>query len=166
MYVKNILEYYNEKGVEILDQPQRKKSDNVIHLYIKRLLNDNLSISQVSGMTLTFQKKFHSDDPRYLHKYVIKTLNQSRIWKRKEYILFPEFSAKHGILHYHGCVMNEYEVEVCKMLLMWRRKFGFAKPEMKIRKMINWNTYITKDYDKSGLWTIIHTKKMNLLNST
>ncbi len=147
---------------ELLDQTTQKlgnsdKKDtyNPKREYINKILNtliDNKS-SQVAGFTLTLKKKYHEDDPVWMHRYIHKSLQSSRIWKDKNYILFPEFT-KRGVLHYHGIMWDEYQVEVIRSINWWRRKYGFVKLEKKINNLRSFLTYITKDYNTVGLWTI------------
>ena len=141
----------------LLDQTTPKKSDSDVYLpvkehIIKELIKKN-NISQISGFTLTLKKKFHNDDDKWLMRFIERKINKSRIWKNKEYIIFPEYT-KNGILHFHGCMYNEYHHEVMRCMKWWRREFGFVKPELTLSSYSNWIKYITKDYGKTGLWTI------------
>lgn len=167
--MKNILDYYNEEGLLVLDQTLEKKGDTDLITdgdckaqykqltKLQEIIKDKLLLfnksSQCYGVTLTFKTKFHSDDPRWLHVYVINLLNRSYLWQHKKYILYPEFTKK-GILHYHGCIKDIYQCEFIKLCLWWSRTFGYVKPELTINNFHNWSTYITKDLGKTGLWTI------------
>ncbi len=151
----------NKLGLEILDQTQRKKRDTYnptiecIEKKLKYLINN---YSDIGGFTLTLKKKFHGDDDKWLHNHIEETIRKSRVWKNKEYLLFPEYT-KNGVLHYHGIMWDEYQIEIMKCIKWWRRKFGFAKPELELKSKYNWIKYITKNYNKTGLWTIISPKQ-------
>ncbi len=155
-------EIYNKIGVEVLDQPQQKKSGLVLEkdVYnpsiaelekVLKLVIDNYT--DVCGFTLTFKRKYHMDDDRWLHRDVQNSIVKSRKWKDIKYIMFPEYT-KNGNLHYHGIIWDEYQTVVMDCLKWWRRKYGFAKPELKLNSKFNWIKYITKDYGLTGLWTL------------
>lgn len=170
----NILDYYKPKvlGV-ILDQPKTEKIKCPIGSNIKNILMSKLfsldPITDKFGVTLTFnQKKFNNDDPKYIHRLIVKKITKSRIWKDVKYILFPEFD-KNGNLHYHGVIWGVYQIKCIRCVKWWRRNFGFAKPELEIkyyvckckevceRRSINswcWVHYISKDFGKTGLWSL------------
>jgi len=148
----------------ILDQTTAKKVTlgkkgeyNPKTEYVQKACSLLLSnkITQMSGFTLTFKRKFHTDDPLWLHRHIEGLIIKSKIWNTKSYMLFPEFTKK-GALHYHGIMWNEYNVEVVRSINWWRRKFGFVKPELEIRNIDNYIRYITKSYSKTGLWTIMN----------
>lgn len=143
-------------GFDILDQTQRKKgyynpSIEFINNKLNKIIDNS---SDVCGVTLTFRKSYHNDDDKYIHKLVISTLKKSRIWKNKNYILFPEYT-KNGVLHYHGIIWDHYQSEVMSCVKWWRRKYGFVKPELELKNRYRWIEYITKNYGKTGLWTIM-----------
>ncbi len=156
------------KGFDILDQTQRKKmrlinlidkdefnpAKETINKYLNTIIN---SSSDISGFTLTFNKKYHNDDDRWLNRHVHDSIIKSKIWKDKKYIIIPEYTKK-GNLHYHGIMWDEYHSEVMKCIKWWRRKFGFVKPELVLSSKFNWIQYITKNYGKTGLWTIHNIK--------
>lgn len=146
-------------GFDVLDQTQHEKdgynpSKETINKYLSNVINN---YSDIVGFTLTLKKKYHNDDDKYMHRLIENKILRSSIWKDKCYIIFPEYTRK-GNLHYHGIMWNQYEIEVMRCLKWWRRIFGFAKPELKINSKYNWIKYITKDYMKTGLWTIYNIK--------
>ncbi len=154
----------NKSDFELLDKIRPNLEEDSYKLYnkdklINLLLKECEASTQCSGFTFTLKKKFHDEDPIYIHRLVIDKINRSTIWKDKRYILIGEFTKK-GIIHYHGIMLDEYQREVIRCTNWWRRNFGFAKPELKINSRKSWITYMYKDYGKSGLWTI--TQKMFL----
>lgn len=148
-------------GFKILDKTQREFGDEVaynsakayIHRFLGNIIDNN---SQICGFTLTLCKTFHEDEDIFLHRYIHRSISNSRIWKGKKYIIFPEYTAR-GILHYHGIMWGEYDSEVMRCIKWWKRKYGFVKPELRINSKANWIKYITKDYGRNGLWTIYDT---------
>ncbi len=160
MVENKLFNMYSELGLDLLDQTQRKfKCDSVpsTRVVLMAKLKTLNNLTQVSGATFTLKRKYHDDDDVWLHRYIHRSIIRSRIWKDKEFILIPEYTKK-GILHYHGVIFNSYESEVMKMIKWWRRLYGFVKPELKIINIENWTKYITKDYGKTGLWTIYNVK--------
>lgn len=147
-------------GVDILDQTPHDKLKSAIIKEINKF-------SQKSGFTLTINAskvcKFVKDvtDPKELHRYIHNKIVKSRVWKKIKFVMFPEFSTINGNLHYHGIIYDEYQTVVMKCIKWWRRNFGFAKPELEIRHYDNWMNYITKDINKTGLWTIYNTNIKN-----
>lgn len=117
--------------------------------------------SEVCGVTLTFSRKFKLDDHTWLHRFVQKELLSSKLWKGIKYILIPEFTPN-GDLHYHGIIWDEYQCVVMRLLQWWRRKFGYVKPELKLKHPMLWLNYIIKDYGKTGLWTLYRIKEKSL----
>ncbi len=129
--------------------------------------------SQKYGLTLTFSRGFHNDDPLFLHKLIIKEFAK---WNDKfRYIGFPEFSKRNNQLHYHFIIWGCYELEIVTFCKRYQRKFGIYKLENPLRYyycgndsdckvkrlMLNpkpdslcWFHYIQKDYNKNGLWSI------------
>lgn len=164
----NILTAIYRNGFDILDQTQRKKGDNpevvcddcllkerqaALRLTLLQLSETN---SQFYGFTFTFKKKFHVEDPKTLHKILQQILLSSTTFGSRapaKYYMFPEFSPT-GNLHYHGVIYDCYQVQFIKMCKWWRRKYGFVKVEIEIKHPKKWVNYITKDYCKTGLWTI------------
>ncbi len=147
-------------GFELLDQTQPQKSGmcnkdefNPSIEAINRELKKIKIYTQVSGFTLTLKKKYHTTDDKWMHRQIIKAIKKSHIWKNKKYIIFPEYT-KAGNLHYHGIMYDEYPLEVMRCIKWWRHKYGFAKPELKLKSVDNWIKYITKEHSKTGLWTI------------
>lgn len=161
-------EQLNKCGLELLDQTTHDEDNKLTeaeedavcdYIGTKGLILNKLNMiisenTQMYGCTFTFKRSFHNDDPVYLHRMTEKEINKSRIWKDKKYILFAEFSPKGGILHYHGIIYGCYQTEFLRLCNWWRRKFGFVKPELEIRHPDKWRDYITKDYGKTGLWTL------------
>ncbi len=149
-------------GLYLLDQTTEKLTNTGSYLpakeYIIKQLVSKGNLTQKCGFTLTLKKLYHDDNDKWLHNYIENTLLNSRCWKDKEYIMFPEYTQK-GILHYHGVMYNEYQSEFLRCIKHWRNKFGFAKPELEIKHYDKWIDYITKDYGKTGLWTIYKLKK-------
>ncbi len=156
-----ILKKKPKLGLSILDQTQRNfKSNTDVKEYIFKLLRTVEVYTQKYGATLTMKRKFHDEDPIILHRIVMDKIIRSRVWKGKKYILFPEFT-KNGILHYHCVIWDMYQTDYINMVQWWRRSFGFVKMELEIRHYKKWIDYITKDYNKTGLWTIYNDGKMN-----
>lgn len=116
-------------------------------------LNKVIKFSDMCGFTLTFRREYHNDDPAYLHRLVENRILKSRVWKDVKYMMFCEYT-KNGILHYHGCTWDCYQIQVIRIINWWKRSFGFAKPETDVKHPDKWIEYITKDYGKSGLWTL------------
>lgn len=162
--------YKNVKSIEkvaLLDQPIEDKCNYLKvntepdgEYYPTRVaINSCLSnvidqYSDLVGFTLTFRKSFHSDDDLFLHRMISKKLIKSTVWKTKKYILFPEFTSKKGNLHYHGIMWDSYEIEVMRSMKWWRKNYGFVRVELKLNSPYNWLKYITKDYMKTGLYTL------------
>ena len=160
------MEIYNvilkDLGVcKVLDQTPPKKGDsdyNPTKSAIIRLLESMVNThTDIMGFTLTFKKSFHDDDDRWLHKHVESTLLKNK-WKDINYIIFPEYT-KNGVLHYHGITWDEYQSNLMVCIKQWRRKYGFVKPELELKSDLNWIKYITKNYGKTGLWTLFNKKK-------
>lgn len=143
----------DNKELELLDPTTPNLRNSVSNIVLRKLKSLG-EFTQLSGFTFTFKSKFHSTDDKWLHRHVEEKIKKSHIWSFKNYILIPEFTSKNGNLHYHGVIWNAYDVEVMRCIKWWQTNFGFAKPELNIRNYGNWMTYITKDYLKSGLWTI------------
>ncbi len=126
---------------------------------------------ELYGFTLTFKCKYDNADPRDLHKYVEKKLIRSTLWKKHNYIMFPEFTKK-GQIHYHGVIQCPYDLNFARCMKMWQRLFGFVQKEFTIRHYdckescciypndenpnvsSCWTHYCTKSCGKSGLWPI------------
>ncbi len=157
-WTKDLHEKYNIPlvGVELLDQHQRDFGYNptikAINAKLSEIIDNN---SQIAGFTVTFRKSFHNDDDLWLHNYVHCYLDKARTWNKLGYMMFPEYN-KNGILHYHGIIWGEYQATVMLALKSWRRKFGFVKPELNLSSKYNWIKYITKDYNKVGLYTLMN----------
>lgn len=143
---------------KLKEMPFAGQLDNDVPDYLTKRIRELEKVSQIGGFTLTFSKKFKNEDPRWLMRYVQEKINNSRVWKGKEYILLPEFT-KNGDLHFHGVLWNCYQVELLQLTRWWSRSFGFTKPEIEIANYDNWIRYIFKDYGKTGLWTIYNFKK-------
>lgn len=142
-----------EKCNSTLKEVTNARKLTIVQERIMKKLKEIEIYSDKCGITLTLKKKYHDDDDIWMHRYIQDKINKSIIWKKKNYILFPEFTKK-GILHYHGVIWGSYQIEVIKMAKWWRRSLGFVKLELKINNYKNWMNYITKDYGKTGLWTI------------
>ncbi len=156
---------YSKLGLKILDQTQQNLGNNNFPLHeinvtrsvlIKQLKKIE-QFTDVCGFTLTLKKKYHNDDDKWIHRYIQNKIDNSRVWKGIKYIIIPEFTKK-GVLHYHGVIWDSYQIKVMTCIKWWRRTFGFAKPELKINNYNNWMKYITKDYNKTGLWTLYNLK--------
>ncbi len=173
--------YYKKVGFDILDQTQREKAEksNSTQLHpvdvfstIWEKIHKVNKVTQKYGVTLTFKRKFHDIDPLELHRMVIKKMGNSRMCKKINYILIPEFTSK-GQLHYHGIVWDSYQLPFIKFSKWWKRTYGFSKEELDIRyyfcgsidykkclqKEVSkakhcWSHYITKSVGKTGLWTL------------
>lgn len=153
----NLFDYYNSKTVcDLLDRSKTSKIK--CHTYSKyREILKNIK-SDYHGVTLTFKSKFLEEDPLDLHRIVQQVLSNSTLWNKQRYYLFPEFT-KNGNLHYHGVIIGCYEVTTMRMINMWRRKFGFVKPELQIQHHNEWMDYITKS-SNVGLWPFIHEQPL------
>ncbi len=154
----DIIEYVEKKRhglrLEILDKPMPKFGHyNIVRQVIDKEIIQISKFSQKYGATLTLKKKYHNDDPMYIHRLVEEKILGSRIWKGKKYIMFSEFT-KNGIIHYHGIFYDMYQVEFVKLMNWWRRIFGFVKIEMEIIHYDCYIKYITKGQGKTGLWTL------------
>ncbi len=106
-------------GLLLLDQTTQKLDDSEVYLpvkeyIIKELINKDI-ISQKCGFTLTLRKKYHNDDDKWMWRQIENKLNGSKIWKDKEYIMFPEYT-KNGILHAHGIMYNQYQSEFMRCM--------------------------------------------------
>ncbi len=146
-------------GLEVLDQTQRDfRSYNPAKEVILKKTKEIEKFSDKCGATLTLKKKYHNDDPLYMHRLVEAKLTKSTLWNKRKYILFPEFGSKNGVLHYHGIFWDMYQIEFVKLINWWRRTFGFVKMELEIRHYDCWIKYITKEHGKTGLWTIYQIK--------
>lgn len=124
--------------------------------YLAKLIEEVKCNTMYYGLTLTFKPKYHESEIRKLHKFVNTTISRSLVWKKINYILFPELTSG-GNLHYHGIIYDTYQCTADKAIKHWRRKFGFVKPEFTVRNRENWNSYIVKDYKKIGLYTLHRT---------
>ncbi len=160
---RDIIEYVENKkarhSLRVLDQTM----PNLGHYNLaKQVIDQKLiqidNISQRYGATLTLKKKYHNDDPLYMHRLIEKKILGSHIWKNKKYIMFAEFTKK-GIIHYHGIFYNMYQIEFIKMMNWWKRIFGHVKIEIEIRHYDCWIKYITKDQGKTGLWTLYNIER-------
>ncbi len=125
------------------------------------------------GVTLTFRIEWHEYAPITLHRYIEREINNSHYWRSlHSFVLIPEFT-KSGVLHYHGMIFGSYKSLVMSALSIWKRRFGFTKPEFTLKYVhcgsserecvqsemmgnaeICWIHYLVKEYDKTGLWTI------------
>ncbi len=153
-------------GLELLDQTQSEitdaihntpKEDNIVREAIIKVLNLAIRESDTVGVTFTLKRKYHNEDNKWMHRYIQEKIEKSRIWKKKKYVLIPEFTSS-GNLHYHSIIWGSYQCEVMKMVNWWRRTFGFAKAELELRHPECWIKYITKDYGKTGLWTLYNVQ--------
>ncbi len=148
--------------LSLLDQIQPSKIELEYNPSIETIRKQILIINEFSdkcGITLTLKKKFHSVDPKIMHRAIAKKLRNSRIWQQYKWILFPEFT-KSGVLHYHGVIYDVYQLNAIQLSQWWRRTYGFTKLELKIQVFSNWSKYITKDYGKVGLWTLYNIKDL------
>lgn len=155
----NIYEHLEKDVGEVLDQPQHPKGCyNAVFVKIQSIIDDIVSekYTQVHGLTLTFRKRYHGYPIKWLHRQVLNRLSRSRIFRTRNYLLFPELTEKNGILHYHGIVWNQYQIDTMKMINWWRREYGFAKPELALKSRVKWIEYITKDYGKTGLYSFFN----------
>ncbi len=155
----------DESSLELLDQTTHNKGENdatIVRMMIEEQLKNLENLSEVSGFTLTLRQKYHEIDDLEMHRYIHKKILKSRVWKNLNYIIIPEYTAK-GALHYHGVIYDSWEFNVMRCIKWWRREFGFAKPELKLKSVKNWVKYIQKDRNKTGLWTIYNFKeKINI----
>lgn len=173
----NILDFF-QVG-EVLDQTQPQKmrkptGSNLVYLNIQNQLVLLSKVSQKYGVTLTFKKKFHYDDPLFMHRMVDTFFRDFR--KKFNFVLFPEFNSS-AQLHYHGVIWGCYQLPFMVMVKRWRRKYGFVKVELSLRHyfcttidncsvkkyMLRpkkdsrcWLHYISKDYSKNGLWSVVN----------
>ncbi len=151
---RNILSYYpSEKGVVYLDQtlPEKRRLSLVVReALLKKFINIPNIYSQYYGITLTFTRKWKELDPDYLHKLVKTHVCKSLLFKKTKYYLFPEFTEA-GDLHYHGVIYDCYELPFFKIVAHWKRVYGWAKPEKKIRNWKNFSDYCYKHIDITGL---------------
>ncbi len=123
----------SQKGAAYLTKPPEisSKSNTGKYLIVKKYLSCE---SNSSGITLTFEEKFRGDymDPLDMHMYVSQLIRRSNIFKQLDhYILIPEFD-KNSHLHYHGILFG-YKVHIIKVCQWWRKKFGWVKPEYRLR---------------------------------
>lgn len=163
MLVRSDLDIGTDRmGVDILDQPQPAKgckseeAYNPVREYIHREILNRVFPERMllAGATLTINESHLKDqDETMLHRYIRQRLASSTIWKKMNYILFPEFGKK-GRLHYHAVYWDEYQVVVMKSIKWWRRNYGYAKPECELRHPDKWKQYCAKDYGKTGLGCI------------
>ncbi len=170
IYSKNIAGF-------VLDQTQpririKTRGTNIVFEHILKAMAGIQVIDQKYGITLTFNKRFHRDDPNYLHK--LTKLFFVKYNQDFKYIIFSEFTKK-GILHFHGVIWNCYQLPFIKMANAWTKRYGYVKKELNIRHYfcgtINncsikkamlkskeeskcWMHYIMKDYQINGLSTI------------
>ncbi len=176
--MRNILDYYSmveSVGSDLTKTNAKKLECHIASNFIKKKLVNITKCSQYYGINITFKSKYHDMDPIQLHRLFQKKLIKSNIWKKNQYLLFPEFSPKSGNLHYHGVVYDCYQHNVISMQKMCKREFG---PQCKVFLTVNcklceagidgpcsylkqngdkgwcWTHYITKDVGKTGLWTI------------
>jgi len=149
----------NPKGIKCKDDEEVESSYTPSRVHLQKTLEGIKKVSQMSGFTLTFKPKYHNEDDILLHRNVQYKLLRSNIWKKISYILIPEFTSKKGQLHYHGIIWNNYDTSVMKAIKWWRRIYGYAKPELRIRSRDNWIRYICKDFGKTGLWAITNIRK-------
>ncbi len=157
------MEIYNsslDSKFDLLDQTSANssnigigESNTTTEALLKELKRVVDNESQICGFTFTFKRAYHQDDDLWLHRHVEKCINSSRVWKDIKYIMFSEFNAS-GQLHYHGIIYGEYDIVVMRIIKWWRRKYGFAKVELKLHNKLNWVKYICKDYLRTGLWTL------------
>ena len=147
---------------------------------IENQLNKIGVYTQLYGVTLTLNKKYELDDPIFMHRLIQSYL--SRSWRDINYIIFGEFTDK-GRLHYHGVIWDCYKLTLTQKVRSWRRKFGFAKIELKLKtyrcdvnsdnKHLNskypkccWKHYISKDHWTTGLWTLTNFSSIVLKVNT
>ena len=178
MTTKDITEYFRKEsslGVS-LDQTQTKEivkacSANVVRRAVFLAMIKTLDFSEKYGITFTFGKKFHSDNPLFLHRLIDRKIGKSRLWSKCKYILYPEFNAS-GILHYHGMIYDCPQLQMSRINIWWKRTYGsITKIEYSIRyaycgneeKCIQsnksnakycWLHYVSKDVGNTGLWII------------
>lgn len=162
--IKNIQKV--KVGSHLLDETQQQlgtaDSYNPTVNFIKDLLvSIEKNYTQINGLTLTFQNKWLESDDKDLHRYINNKINNSTVWKKVNYLMFPEFD-KNLRLHYHCIIYGSYDLHLARVTRWWRRTYGFAKPEKNLYNYKNWATYISKDYRKTGLWTI-HSNTNNYL---
>ncbi len=171
------MEIYNKlktKSGLILDpnHANKHKIDNnhhCVYSYIRAQLLKLGVFTQLYGITLTLSKKFELDDPIFMHRLIENHLTKR--WKSINYIIFPEYSCKNARLHYHGVIWDCYKTTLVQKVRSWRRKFGFAKIELKINTYncnrenhenypkCCWMHYIQKDKYITGLWAITNYNK-------
>ncbi len=175
---KTILEYFRKEsslGVS-LDQTQTENvrksySAQVVRRACFQAMIKILEYDEKYGITFTFKKSFHGDNPLFLHRLIDQKIASSRLWKECKYILYPEFTAG-GILHYHGLIYDCSQLQMSRINIWWKRTYGtITKIEYSIRyaycgtehecTQINksnakscWLHYVSKDSGKTGLWII------------
>lgn len=153
------MEYLNTIKTEKKIEPFDINNERVSFKYRLNELYKARGNTHFHGFTFTFKQKFHQDDPKFLHNYVYNKISKSRIWKNKKFVMFPEFT-KNGILHYHGVIIDEWQIESVRLINWWRRLFGFVKPELEVNNRDRFIKYITKDRNKNGLWSMSHLDMM------
>ncbi len=177
--MRNILDYYGEVGVDLLDQAQPKKQKksqgkDVVYKNILGKLQNIQNYSEKYPITLTInrrKKHIRDYDDIALHRYIHKRLIRNCRWNKLKYILFPEYDSN-GKLHYHGVIWDSYQATVSVAIKFWRNNFGFVdkgwskdiryywcgtegctqKDKSKAKHC--WYHYITKDTKKSGLYSL------------
>ncbi len=150
-------------GFDILDQTPTNTKEKVYKPTkeaIHKMLKYVQKCSDLKGATLTFKRKWHDEDQTVLHRIVHEKIVKSKLWKGKKFILFPEFTKK-GVVHYHCLFWDIYQAPFVKLIQWWRRTFGFAKMELEIRHPKCYIDYITKDYEKVGLYSIYEFGELN-----
>lgn len=170
-------EIYKKLGL-LLDQTQpgnlvKANGANLIYDNILSQMEKTDCFTQKYGLTLTFKKSFHLDDPLYLHKTTDKFMSKYK--NEFKYIGFPEFTKKNHNLHYHFIIWDCYELPLVTFSKRWQRKFGISKLENPIKHYYCknkescrikhlllkpkedskcWFHYIIKDYGINGLWSL------------
>ncbi len=169
-----IMRFYRNKALgDLLDHPKanevKSNGINNIRLVLLKKLESLENITDKYGFTLTFNmRKFRNDDSKYMHRLASQRIEKSPVWRDVKYIMIPEFD-KNGNLHYHGVIWDVYQIKCVRCIKWWRRNFGFAKPELELKyfncgsgqickrreiKSWCWKHYITKDFGKTGLWSL------------
>lgn len=129
------------------------EKERIVFLSHLNQMKQSRKITQWYGITLTFNPRFHQEDPLWLHKYIHDKMKKSIVLKKAQYIFYPEYTNA-GVLHYHGLVLDLWPLEFVRFKTWWLRSFGFNKPEMEVRNKDRWIKYCIKQRNRHKLWTI------------
>ncbi len=171
----------SKNGGCLLDQPTKIKAKSITIEDMLIMIIKSYNQTPIIGITLTLSAKWHLEDPIIVHRFIEEKINKSTNWKKlNRYFIFPEFTSE-GNLHYHGIIIGNYQSTIMSALTMWKRQFGYVKPEFKLKylhcnsitKICNqtnqkgksiscWTHYMVKDYNKTGLWCIYNINPLIL----